>query len=115
MAEHFHARGTSFVFVSRGPLAKLQAYRKRMGWNIPWYSSAGSDFNQDFQVASSERVFRLKYTVGAVASTDASTATHSSPRWCACATSAEVPRNASRHPQSARLSREARRRRYDGA
>jgi predicted dithiol-disulfide oxidoreductase (DUF899 family) len=51
---HFHARNTSFVFVSRGPLAKLQAYRKRMGWKIPWYSSAGSDFNQDFGVTTKE-------------------------------------------------------------
>jgi len=51
---HFHARDTSFVFVSRGPLAKLQAYRKRMRWNIPWYSSAGSDFNQDFGVTTKE-------------------------------------------------------------
>ena len=51
---HFHARDTSFVFVSRGPLANLQAYRKRMRWNIPWYSSAGSDFNQDFGVTTKE-------------------------------------------------------------
>jgi len=51
---HFHARDTSFVFVSRGPLAKLQAYQRRMRWNIPWYSSAGSDFNQDFGVTTKE-------------------------------------------------------------
>ncbi|MBA3544351.1 MAG: DUF899 domain-containing protein [Chthoniobacterales bacterium] len=49
---HFHARNTSFVLVSRGPLAKLKAYQKRMGWQIPWYSSAGSDFNQDFGVTT---------------------------------------------------------------
>jgi predicted dithiol-disulfide oxidoreductase (DUF899 family) len=36
--------------VSRAPLAKLQAYKKRMGWNFPWASSAGSDFNADFNV-----------------------------------------------------------------
>jgi predicted dithiol-disulfide oxidoreductase (DUF899 family) len=36
--------------VSRAPLAKLQAYRQRMGWSFPWASSFGSDFNYDFQV-----------------------------------------------------------------
>jgi predicted dithiol-disulfide oxidoreductase (DUF899 family) len=37
--------------VSRAPLAKLQAYKRRMGWGFPWASSAGSDFNYDFQAA----------------------------------------------------------------
>ena len=37
--------------VSRGPLAKLQAYKQRMGWTFPWASSAGSDFNFDFHVS----------------------------------------------------------------
>ena len=36
--------------VSRGPLAKLQAYKQRMGWTFPWASSFGSDFNFDFNV-----------------------------------------------------------------
>jgi predicted dithiol-disulfide oxidoreductase (DUF899 family) len=40
--------------VSRAPLAKLQAYRQRMGWSFPWASSYGSDFNPDFQVGYSE-------------------------------------------------------------
>ena len=40
--------------VSRAPLAKLQAYRKRMGWSFPWASSSGSDFNHDFGVAHTE-------------------------------------------------------------
>ena len=40
--------------VSRAPLAKLRAYKRRMGWSFPWASSYGSDFNPDFQVASSE-------------------------------------------------------------
>jgi predicted dithiol-disulfide oxidoreductase (DUF899 family) len=42
-------RDTSFVLISRAPLAKLEAYRKAKGWNRPWYSSFGSDFNQDFR------------------------------------------------------------------
>ena len=37
--------------VSRAPLAKLQAYKQRMGWSFPWASSSGSDFNYDFQAA----------------------------------------------------------------
>jgi predicted dithiol-disulfide oxidoreductase (DUF899 family) len=41
--------------VSRAPLAKLQAYKKRMGWNVPWASSFGSDFNPDFNVFFTEQ------------------------------------------------------------
>ena len=40
--------------VSRAPLAKLQAYKKRMGWIFPWASSHGSDFNYDFNVSVTE-------------------------------------------------------------
>jgi len=40
--------------VSRAPLAKLQAYKRRMGWSFPWASSFGSDFNYDFGVAFKE-------------------------------------------------------------
>jgi predicted dithiol-disulfide oxidoreductase (DUF899 family) len=47
---HLHARDTSFALVSRAPIEKLEAYRKRMGWTIPWYSSFESDFNVDFGV-----------------------------------------------------------------
>src|SRR5689334_2248194 len=36
---HLHARDTSFAIVSRAPLDKIEAYRNRMGWEIPWYSS----------------------------------------------------------------------------
>jgi predicted dithiol-disulfide oxidoreductase (DUF899 family) len=45
---HLHARDTSFALVSRAPLAKIERYRKRMGWSIPWYSAFDSDFNVDF-------------------------------------------------------------------
>ena len=40
--------------VSRAPLAKLRAYRQRMGWSFPWASSYGSDFNHHFQAGFSE-------------------------------------------------------------
>src|SRR3981081_1003409 len=41
-------RDTTFAFVSRAPLAKLEAYKAQKGWHIPWYSSFGGDFNYDF-------------------------------------------------------------------
>jgi len=47
---HLHARDTSFVLVSRAPIAKIADYRQRMGWTIPWHSSFESDFNFDFGV-----------------------------------------------------------------
>ena len=40
--------------MSRAPLAKLQAYKRRMGWTFPWASSFGSDFNLDFNVRFTE-------------------------------------------------------------
>jgi len=40
--------------VSRAPLAKLQAYKRRMGWTFPWASSSPSDFNADFSVGFTE-------------------------------------------------------------
>jgi predicted dithiol-disulfide oxidoreductase (DUF899 family) len=41
--------------ISRAPLAKLQAYERRMEWTFPWASSLGSDFNYDFNVAFTEK------------------------------------------------------------
>lgn len=43
-------RNTRFVLVSRAPYEKLDAYRRKMGWDIPWYSSSGTAFNYDFGV-----------------------------------------------------------------
>jgi len=45
---HLHAKDTSFVMVSRAPLVKLLMFRERMGWKLPWVSSAQSTFNEDF-------------------------------------------------------------------
>jgi predicted dithiol-disulfide oxidoreductase (DUF899 family) len=58
---HLHARGTSLALVSRAPLAKIEPFKKRMGWSVPWYSSFGSDFNYDFQVTLDESVAPLEY------------------------------------------------------
>ena len=44
---HLKARDTTLMLVSRAPLDRLLAYRDRMGWNIPWASTAGNDFNHD--------------------------------------------------------------------
>ena len=51
---HLHARDTSFAAVSRAPLAKIERYKKRMGWTIPWYSSFETEFNVDFGVSPPE-------------------------------------------------------------
>ncbi|HMK63579.1 MAG TPA: DUF899 domain-containing protein [Acidimicrobiales bacterium] len=48
---HLQNHGVAFTAVSRAPLEKLLAYRKRMGWTFPWVSSARSDFNFDFGVS----------------------------------------------------------------
>jgi predicted dithiol-disulfide oxidoreductase (DUF899 family) len=47
---HLYARDVTFALVSRAPLENIERYRQRMGWAIPWYSSAGSDFNFDFDI-----------------------------------------------------------------
>lgn len=51
---HLHARNISLVLVSRAPMNKLTAYKERMGWTIPWYSSLGSDFNYDMGATEGE-------------------------------------------------------------
>jgi predicted dithiol-disulfide oxidoreductase (DUF899 family) len=48
---HLHARDVTMLYVSRAPLERLQAYKRRMGWSFPWVSSADSDFNFDFGVS----------------------------------------------------------------
>jgi predicted dithiol-disulfide oxidoreductase (DUF899 family) len=51
---HLNAQDVKLMLVSRAPLEKLQAYKKRMGWDIEWASTAGSDFNRDIGFASTE-------------------------------------------------------------
>ena len=51
---HLANHDVTLCAVSRAPLAKLQAYKKRMGWSFPWASSFGSDFNFDFDAGVSE-------------------------------------------------------------
>ncbi|MBV1861013.1 MAG: DUF899 domain-containing protein [Nannocystaceae bacterium] len=51
---HLGARDVSLALVSRGPIERLLAYRKRMGWSVPWVSSQGSSFNPDFQASTDD-------------------------------------------------------------
>jgi len=48
---HLNARDVALVAVSRAPLKKLLAYRRRLGWTFPWVSSGGNSFNYDFGVS----------------------------------------------------------------
>ena len=61
LIEHLHARDTSFAYVSRAPLEKLERWKAKKGWDFPWYSSHGSDFNYDFQVTVDESVAPAVY------------------------------------------------------
>jgi predicted dithiol-disulfide oxidoreductase (DUF899 family) len=64
---HWLNHDVQFWAVSRAPLAKLRAYRERMGWSFPWASSAGSDFNFDFGVAHTKEEWAaglVKYNYG---------------------------------------------------
>ena len=53
-AVHLANHDVTLSAVSRAPLAKLQAYKRRMGWTVPWASSLGTDFNADFNVSFTE-------------------------------------------------------------
>ena len=79
---------TRFVAVSRAPLAKLQAYKRHMGWTFPWASSFGTDFNYDYTASYTpqqlreggeynfasfkDRLYRLEADPGLVGETAAS-------------------------------------------
>ncbi|HEY6124536.1 MAG TPA: DUF899 domain-containing protein [Steroidobacteraceae bacterium] len=53
-AVHLANHDVSLCAVSRAPLPKLQAYKRRMGWTFPWASSAGGEFNFDFNISFTE-------------------------------------------------------------
>ena len=55
---HLAARDVTTLLVSRAPVEKLQAFKKRMGWNIEWVSTAGSDFNRDLGFTNTEEELR---------------------------------------------------------
>jgi predicted dithiol-disulfide oxidoreductase (DUF899 family) len=64
-------RDTTFVVVSRAPLAKLEAYKALKGWTIEWFSSFGSDFNYDFHVTLDPKVAPAEYNYRTKAETEA--------------------------------------------
>jgi predicted dithiol-disulfide oxidoreductase (DUF899 family) len=59
--EHLHTRDTTYALVSRAPLEKLERWKEKQGWDLPWYSSYGSDFNYDFDVTIDESVRPPEY------------------------------------------------------
>jgi predicted dithiol-disulfide oxidoreductase (DUF899 family) len=69
---HLNARDTTMALVSRASIEKIERYRERMGWRLPWYSLAGNEFNEDCGVGNDfglsvfirdgERVFRSYFT-----------------------------------------------------
>jgi predicted dithiol-disulfide oxidoreductase (DUF899 family) len=61
LLRHLHVRDTTFVYVSRAPLAKIEAYKASKGWTFPWYSSYDSDFNYDFHVTLDESLTPVEY------------------------------------------------------
>ena len=70
MTAHLASHDVMLWAVSRAPFAKLEAYQRRMGWTFPWASSAGGDFNFDFDVSVTETQQRegndpYNYTNGA--------------------------------------------------
>ena len=52
---------TTLVLVSRAPYPRLSQFKSRMGWQLPWYSSHGSDFNYDFHVSSDDSIAPVEY------------------------------------------------------
>jgi len=55
---HLHARDVTFTLVSQAPIEKLLAYRRRMGWSLPWASSSPGDFNVDLGFSQTEEESR---------------------------------------------------------
>src|SRR5258708_25053072 len=51
---HLHARNTSFALASRAPIGELERYRKRMGWDVPWYSWGSSNYGVDLGLSPAE-------------------------------------------------------------
>jgi predicted dithiol-disulfide oxidoreductase (DUF899 family) len=52
------ARDVTMLLVSRAPLEKLEPYKRRMGWSVPWVSTGGSDFNRDLGFTHTEDELR---------------------------------------------------------
>jgi predicted dithiol-disulfide oxidoreductase (DUF899 family) len=67
MVPHLAARDTTMVAISRAPIAKLEAFKTRMGWTFDWVSSGGNDFNYDYGVSFTREQIdagKAKYNFG---------------------------------------------------
>ncbi|KAI9774995.1 MAG: hypothetical protein M1840_000211 [Geoglossum simile] len=58
---HLRSRDTNFAVIFHAPIGKIEAFKARMGWDFPCYSSFGSDFNHDFHVTQDEAVAPVEY------------------------------------------------------
>ena len=70
---HLAHRDVTLVAVSRAPLAEIEAFKERMGWRFPWFSSFGSDFNADFHVSFTKEQLaagKVDYNYGLVEGED---------------------------------------------
>jgi predicted dithiol-disulfide oxidoreductase (DUF899 family) len=61
---HFAARDTAFTMISRAPAATIAAFKKRMGWTMPWVSSFSNEFNYDFGVSFRAEEDGVAYNYG---------------------------------------------------
>jgi predicted dithiol-disulfide oxidoreductase (DUF899 family) len=64
---HLGSRNTAMAVISRAPFAKIDAWKQKLGWTIPWYSSAGSDFNYDFHVTLDPAICPVEYNFSTAA------------------------------------------------
>jgi len=72
-AQHLPHHNVTIVAVSRAPLPKILAYKKRMGWHFEWVSSFGSDFSYDFHVSFTKEQLdqrRIDYNFGTITTDD---------------------------------------------
>jgi predicted dithiol-disulfide oxidoreductase (DUF899 family) len=58
---HINARDTSFAVVARAPIDKIEAYKAKRGWTVPFVSAYGTDFNYDFHVTLDRRMDSVEY------------------------------------------------------
>ena len=61
LVERLRSRDTAYAMVCRAPAARIAAYRAGRGWQVPWYSSYGTDFNYDFQVTLDQSAGQAHY------------------------------------------------------
>ncbi len=68
---HLGSRNTALAVVSRAPFAKLDAWKRKIGWSFPWYSSYGSSFNYDFHATLDPAVQPVEYNFASAAELEA--------------------------------------------